>query len=564
MTTATFVATSFTGLQELPIEHLRPADDNPRSSLGDLDELVASIHAVGIIEPLVVTANGPHGYTVVAGHRRLAAAFEAGLLTVPCISRAFNTTAERVEVMLIENMARASLSPLDEAAGFAHLVKLGHSQRKIAERVGCNQSHISRRIKLGELIDPLKAKVAEGKLDLRVAERAAGLPVAEQEDLAKKPSVSDYDVSDAERKIAQQEEIIKARADGLIEVDAYGDLGYCQRDKATHFINRNGYVQYLFERPVDELHDGPVEVGQDDQLAVERPKHQWEIDRDRKAAVIDARRQMVARLVDDEPELVKAVAFEVMVEEITSSDAYDELIVGARHFKELFPETKRADLTDDHQLYIAAVMLATLTVYADVESDEEYAELAEINGGDIEARAYRLWRRLSGSMAPMVDQASEPEVAQCAGCASLECLNPEHHAPCEAAEHRTIEIDNAEGGYDVIPGVIVPIDEPTYEEAQADIDQAIAEQEAGLLRSAENLHNVGIIEHPLWAQTTPWPGYMAAKEHALITRIGKQSDERKLHHVITYEWADATRRRRADILVAAVEAYKAATTPPAT
>jgi ParB-like chromosome segregation protein Spo0J len=90
----------------VPIREISPAKDNPRRKVGDVDELAASIRAVGLLEPLIVT-NGGGLYQLVAGARRLAAAKQAGLTRVPVIVREL-TESQRQEVMLIENGSPAA------------------------------------------------------------------------------------------------------------------------------------------------------------------------------------------------------------------------------------------------------------------------------------------------------------------------------------------------------------------------------------------------------------------------------------------------------------------------
>lgn len=143
-------------LEILPIEKLTPAPENPRRDVGDVTELAASIAAVGILEPLVVTQDNG-AYLVVAGARRFAAAKVAGLQEVPCIVRDLDERA-RAEVMLVENLQREDLAPLEEASAYHHLMELGHSQHQLAERIGRSQSHISKRLALLEL--PAKARKA--------------------------------------------------------------------------------------------------------------------------------------------------------------------------------------------------------------------------------------------------------------------------------------------------------------------------------------------------------------------------------------------------------------------
>ncbi|MFT3851357.1 MAG: ParB/RepB/Spo0J family partition protein [Ilumatobacteraceae bacterium] len=94
----------------LDLAHLAPHPDNPRTNLGDLSELVRSINAHGILEPLVVLpADGNGMHLIVAGHRRHAAGLKAGVVTVPVVVRPM-TPAETVEAMLSENVNRSDLT----------------------------------------------------------------------------------------------------------------------------------------------------------------------------------------------------------------------------------------------------------------------------------------------------------------------------------------------------------------------------------------------------------------------------------------------------------------------
>ena len=93
-----------------PVTRLRPNPLNPRTELQTtgLDELAASIRAQGVLQPLLVTPQG----LVVAGHRRLAAARLAGLEVVPVLVRDLDPVRQQ-EIMLVENLQRAELTPVD-------------------------------------------------------------------------------------------------------------------------------------------------------------------------------------------------------------------------------------------------------------------------------------------------------------------------------------------------------------------------------------------------------------------------------------------------------------------
>jgi ParB/RepB/Spo0J family partition protein len=155
----------------LPVDAITTNPDNPRSDMGDIDGLAASIRSLGVQEPLLVEWPSPTSpYLLLAGHRRLAAAKLAGLTEVPCLVRqTASTAALRMEIALVENLQREGLPPLDEANGYAQLTKLGLSQRKIADRVGCSQSHVSKRLNLLELPKPVQTQVGKGALTLEAA-----------------------------------------------------------------------------------------------------------------------------------------------------------------------------------------------------------------------------------------------------------------------------------------------------------------------------------------------------------------------------------------------------------
>jgi ParB family chromosome partitioning protein len=205
--------------ESVPVSLIRPGPHNPRRDLGDLDGLVASIRAVGILEPLVVERyEGPlnvEPYLLLAGHRRLAAAKLAGLVEVPCIVRATaSTPALRLEMALVENLQREGLAPLDEADGYRELVKLGLSQRAIAERVGCSQSHVSKRLTLLELPSHVQKRVEKGTMPLEAAAALTRLkdhPEKLKKAAGEDPSAIVRAVERAEEEIAWEAKVAELR-----------------------------------------------------------------------------------------------------------------------------------------------------------------------------------------------------------------------------------------------------------------------------------------------------------------------------------------------------------------
>jgi len=152
----------------VPVEKVFPNPDQPRRSFTDehLRDLSASIKAKGIIQPLIVrkrsTGNGE--YEIVAGERRWRAAQMAQLHEIPVLVRDFTDT-EVLEVAIIENIQRADLNPVEEAAGFRQLMdKFGHTQGKLAEELGKSRSHIANLLRLLHLPADVQELLVEGRL----------------------------------------------------------------------------------------------------------------------------------------------------------------------------------------------------------------------------------------------------------------------------------------------------------------------------------------------------------------------------------------------------------------
>ena len=139
-------------LTTIAIEKLHPHPDNPRKVLGDIDELADSIKANGILQNLTVVPMNDDWteFTVIIGHRRLAAAKQAGLTELPCAVVEM-TEKEQLSTMLTENMQRSDLTVYEQAKGFQMLIDLGDTVAEVAEKTGFSESKIRRRVKLCEL-----------------------------------------------------------------------------------------------------------------------------------------------------------------------------------------------------------------------------------------------------------------------------------------------------------------------------------------------------------------------------------------------------------------------------
>ncbi len=192
--------------RNLPVERLLPNPDQPRRHFSeeDLNSLAASIREKGVIQPLIIRPNPrkPDTYEIVAGERRWRAAQVAKVHEVPVIIRALDDT-EVLEIAIIENIQRADLNPIEEAAGYRQLMdKFGHTQEKLSQALGKSRSHIANLLRLLQLPKDVQAYLEDGSLSAgharalitssdpsalakQVVER--GLSVRETERLAKAP-----------------------------------------------------------------------------------------------------------------------------------------------------------------------------------------------------------------------------------------------------------------------------------------------------------------------------------------------------------------------------------------
>lgn len=152
----------------LKLEEIRVSGENMRIDTGDIVELSESIKEHGLMQPLVVTRTNK-GFLLLCGHRRLAASRRAGLKEVPVMVREVDGDAERLTAMVVENVHRLHLSPLEEGKAFKRMAAAGLSQYEIAERIGKSQTYVSDRLKLTELDPTIQARVHAGELSLTAA-----------------------------------------------------------------------------------------------------------------------------------------------------------------------------------------------------------------------------------------------------------------------------------------------------------------------------------------------------------------------------------------------------------
>jgi ParB family transcriptional regulator, chromosome partitioning protein len=148
------------------VDRIHPHPDNVREDLGDLTEMAASIRAHGVLQPLTVEPHPgkPGHYLIIAGHRRYAAARRAGRDQLPIAVRQSRADVAPEELMLVENLHRADLNPMDKAEAMGALKARGYTAIRIARSTGLTDSTVSFYLALLELAPSAKAKVRSGSL----------------------------------------------------------------------------------------------------------------------------------------------------------------------------------------------------------------------------------------------------------------------------------------------------------------------------------------------------------------------------------------------------------------
>ena len=176
------------GQRKVPVEFLRPSARNPRRLFDDaeLDDLTASVRERGILQPIIVRAfpGMLDAYEIIAGERRWRAAQRAGLHEVPVIQVEANDR-EALEIAIVENVQRADLNAIEEAAGYERLIaEFDYTQNDLAKVIGKSRSHVANTLRLSKLPEPVRQMVSEGAVSAGHAR--ALLSVSDPEQVAKR------------------------------------------------------------------------------------------------------------------------------------------------------------------------------------------------------------------------------------------------------------------------------------------------------------------------------------------------------------------------------------------
>ena len=189
----------------LPVDDIVPNPDQPRKrfSQPELEELAASIQALGVLQPLTVRRrNG--GWELVAGERRLRAARLAGLAQVPCLSVQTDSQSSSL-LALVENLQRRDLDFWEEALALRRLLDTYHlSQEEVARRLGKSQSAVANKLRLLKLPSDVLARLRDGGCSERHARALLRLEDPERQRKAA------FQVTEGSLTVAQTEALVEA------------------------------------------------------------------------------------------------------------------------------------------------------------------------------------------------------------------------------------------------------------------------------------------------------------------------------------------------------------------
>lgn len=208
----------------LPVDKIEPNPEQPRTEIGDLTDLTASIKEKGVLEPLLVKPqNGGNSWLIIAGERRWRAARAAGLKEVPCIELDVDEKGV-AEIALIENLQRKDLTVWEEADGLASLChRFGYTHEDVAKKIGKSRSTVTESLTIASLPNIIREKCAEAN----ISSKSAILQIARQFD--EQAMLEAIESTNAERQQSAKD------AEGNEDVKANGQA---QKPNAVSNISR--------------------------------------------------------------------------------------------------------------------------------------------------------------------------------------------------------------------------------------------------------------------------------------------------------------------------------------
>jgi ParB family transcriptional regulator, chromosome partitioning protein len=200
-------------MMQVSLHDIKTNPFQPRKNFSDatIEELASSIKQKGVLQPLLVKKNGSE-YQLIAGERRLRAAYKAGLLTVP-VRIVEASDNELREIALIENLQREDLNIIEEAEGYQSLIEAyGYTQEEVSAKVSKSRSSVTNALRLLKLGLTIKEDLAQNKITMGHARAYLGLEsLQKQEEAHRLVLKKGLSVRQTEKHIQQLREGIKSK-----------------------------------------------------------------------------------------------------------------------------------------------------------------------------------------------------------------------------------------------------------------------------------------------------------------------------------------------------------------
>jgi ParB family transcriptional regulator, chromosome partitioning protein len=236
----------------LPVAFLRPNRFQPRKRFAEdeIRDLAESIREKGVLQPILVRpmAGDANSFEIIAGERRWRAAQLAQLHEVPVVIRDI-ADAEALELAIVENVQRADLNAIEEAAAYHELMdRFSYTQEKISQEVGKSRSHVANTLRLLKLPESVKAMVREGSLTAGHAR--ALLATTDPEARAKEIVAQALNVREAEQRSAKESKKGRARPPidpNIVQLESSISNMLGLKVQIVHKGNRGGEVRVSYK-----------------------------------------------------------------------------------------------------------------------------------------------------------------------------------------------------------------------------------------------------------------------------------------------------------------------------
>lgn len=221
-------------ITHLPIDRIQRGRYQPRRDFepNALQELADSIAAQGVIQPIVVRPIEGNRYEIIAGERRWRATQLTGLNDIPVVIREVDEPTA-VAIGLIENIQRADLNPLEEAAALERLlIEFNLTHQQIAEVVGKSRTSITNLLRLLDLNPDVKRYVEQSQLEMGHARSLLGLKGPQQSSAAKQVVEAGLSVRQTERLVRKLQQSDKPESEQISKEETDPNIRVLQDDLA--------------------------------------------------------------------------------------------------------------------------------------------------------------------------------------------------------------------------------------------------------------------------------------------------------------------------------------------